>query len=291
MNKKGVTITIIVLLGIIALSVTGFLIYALTGDRDFNFLEGSSEMILEKEFMETEVNQINISALSANVKVESGNNEKIEVIIYGKPNDNPTVTINNRTLDIIDEKRFFCIGFCFAKKEIVVKIPNDFKKDIKISTASGNTIIDDILANLNVDTKSGNIKVGNFQDAKLKTMSGNIKAGSGINGDLSTVSGNIHATKLEKASLKTTSGNIEIEEILTSCDISSISGQIEATTINILENSKMSSTTGNIKITNTNELYFETSTTTGKVTINRNERNAKSVLKLSTISGNITVKN
>lgn len=198
--------------------------------------------------------------------------------------------------------------------------------DIKngdLKTTSGGIIVQDS-QNLNAKSTSGNIKTGNIEqiaqiqstsgkittgnitEANLKTTSGNLIAENIIKGNLQTTSGKIEVESLKEGETKSTSGKIEIGEtnniiaqntsggivinkVNGSCDLASKSGSIKIEELIISDNSSIKTTSGNVKVISGENMYIETSTNSGSVKINGNDRKAEVELKIQTTSGSIKI--
>ncbi len=68
-------------------------------------------------------------------------------------------------------------------------------------------------------------------------------------------------------------------------------GDVNIKNINLNQDSSIKNSFGDIEIGSTNNLYIEASTDLGDTKINKNQRKAKTTLKLENSCGDIKVKN
>jgi len=78
-----------------------------------------------------------------------------------------------------------------------------------------------------------------------------------------------------------------IEEIAKICDIKTISGEIDIEKVNLENNSKIETKSGDVEISKTDS-YIVTETTSGETRTSNNNRYSKTELYIKTISGDIT---
>ncbi len=188
-----------------------------------------------------------------------------------------------------------------------VRIEDDVKGKVTISTGGGNVSTENVFGKLNISTAGGNIKVGNVSgDLKVRTAGGDIKTGD-VNGKakISTAGGNIKAGSINgSAKISTAGGNIFIEKTGGDTKISTAGGNIKVTYVS--GNTELNTAGGNIKIegadgnveVNTGAGNIKLTNIKGSVSANTAAGNIYAELfpgrqsnsKLNTAIGNITLK-
>lgn len=316
MKSKGVKITLIIILSLIAIALISFMIYVIVNkDKDFKVkfsliaFGDNTEKIFEKEYNPEEIDSIHIDVSSSNVKIEKVDTDKIKIIAYGDKDERIKEIINERELSISKEntKIFIFAMFYWSREEIIVQIPNDCNEEFKIHTSSGNIIAPNLDSNnVQFETSSGKIECGNINKGELKSSSGNISVGNVTNLSAEASSGNIEIGTIGEGRIKTSSGKIivegakriqaeassgkiDINKIESYCNLTTSSGNIDVDSLNITENSYINAKSGNVMIKSKNDIYIETETGSGDADVKNNNRMAEMVLKINTTSGNINV--
>lgn len=209
------------------------------------------------------IDQINFSTKINDVKIIPSNINELRVVQYSskktKEKNLFTYKKQNNTLTIEDNYNEFCIGFCFninARYEIY--LPYTYTKDLNISGISNDIVIEqgDIkLNNLSLKTTSGDIKINSNAKAHsitLDTKSGEIKSShlKANNIKIQSISGDLNLETLisKDIYMHTISGEIEVNNLTGKLDIKTTSGDIEIDHFTIKDNSKISSTSGDIEI-------------------------------------------
>ena len=86
------------------------------------------------------------------------------------------------------------------------------------------------------------------------------------------------------------SGDIEINKVNKYLNLLAISGSVKINTLNIIDNSSISTTSGDVFVgNNLSNCYVEFSTISGSNHIEKSDRKSDIVLKVNTISGDIRV--
>lgn len=269
MIKESIKVTLLILLAAMLLGIMTIIIF---NKKIFSFDFKREELLLSKDYTIEEINKIEIDVESADIIVYESETENLKVKIYG--NDEKDFSVDNKHNELfIKSKKSVCIGICFGNEKIEVYVPTGYDKDIKITGESSDVVFNtSIIGNVDIETKSGDVSLRDVNNATLDLISGDIK----IN-------------KASDVKLKTISGDITIEEV-NNIDAETVSGDIKVSSINISKNGYIKSTSGNITIKNSNDVYFEANTVSGDIDINENNRLAEFVIKLKTTSGDISVK-
>lgn len=138
MKNKGLGITLIVLLAIIAIALISIMILAIVNkDKEFRIslfsIGDKTKLIYENKYDIREIEDIGINVASQNVKFVEGNENEIKVTIYGEENEKYNVNVENKKLKISRENKVFHI-FMFmswVKEEIVVELPKNYGGDTR----------------------------------------------------------------------------------------------------------------------------------------------------------------
>lgn len=267
MNKK---IWLIVVLAFLAVAIIGMMtLLILKVPININ---SEKKVILRQEFREDEISKINIDAESSDILVTTHDKDYFEVEVYGNEKDRVLATVDNYNLKVSHHGNTLCFGLCFGEKKIVVRVPKSASVEADISTASGDVEIPIYMNDMKIATASGDIKVGEAADV-----------------DLLSVSGDVKVRKVDKAVIKTTSGEIEVDAVSSVLEMKSVSGDIEVNHANLILDSSIQTTSGDVFVNVINNVYVNTKTTSGDVYVESNDRYAKTTLKVSTTSGDIKV--
>ncbi len=272
MNTHNLKIILIFILLFLIIILTGTLIFALNNKSfNFSFFKFEKEELIKTDSFDiNSINAIDINTIH-DVRFITTDEKEIEVKIFGSKNDKVDINLNNNILKINYNHHKVCFGFCFFNNYIEVHIPKNYNKDIDINTISGNIELDTFMASkLNLQTTSGEIKLGVFN--KVNAVS---------------VSGDIDIESVNIAEIKTTSGDININSINDSFELITTSGNIDINNIVLKKNSKIKTVSGDVVIKKKNDIYIESNTTSGDINIKNNNRLAETILNIKTVSGNI----
>lgn len=167
----------------------------------------------------------------------------------------------------------------------ITSLPNG---NIDVESRSGNVRCGNV-KNAKIITTSGNINIENAEEARLEATSGNIKAGDIKNAQIKTTSGGIVAENTGRILARVSSGNIKLESVSEHCELSTKSGSIRIEDCNLTENSSIQATSGGVHIHRLNDVYVDAKATSGSVKIENNDRKSDIELKINTTSGSIKV--
>ena len=281
MSNKSLTITLIVILSVFALVITGGLVFILVKGEDFRFVINNDvavnmNLVDSYETKIEEVDKIYLNLVSTDVEIKESENEKILLEYYSNKENNAKIEYSNNTIKLDEQNyRTTCIGFCNIRRKVILYLPKEYKNEIEIITVSGDI-------NSEIDLTENK--------TKIETTSGDVKIKSVDNIDIKTISGDVKVENTKNIDVKTTSGDIEIKDVQETLNIKTISGDVTIDTLSIKEQSNINTTSGDVKIkTNETNCYVEVETTSGDKNINSSDRKSDIVLKVKTISGDISV--
>lgn len=131
----------------------------------------------------------------------------------------------------------------------------------------------------------------NNQNLNIKTISGDVSVQKAENAKIETTSGDIEINEVNRLNAKSVSGEIIIKFLKSKCNLKTTSGDIEIDNLELLDDSDITSISGDIEINKNLGAYIKTETLSGEVNVENNDRYAKNELKIKTTSGDIEVEN
>lgn len=296
--RKGIIITLIVILSLLAVSATIFLVSALASGGKMNkewnlginmgFMDEKNLQIRkEEEFDLTGMEEVRVKLASSDVHIYKSENGKLKVV--QKSSNEPEQdelfcsNITNNTISIIENLKvkfkFFSFGTSWSSYDIYV--PEEYVGNLTIQTASGSIQIATNLNtnNLTLKSTSGSLKVEKDltlkENLNLQTTSGSIKIEgkqTANNGTLKSTSGSIQIDKqteiTQVLTISTVSGSIKSEELITanSSKISSTSGSIKLACLITEKDSSFSTVSGGIQLSDFKG-YGTLSSTSGSIRV------------------------
>lgn len=208
-----------------------------------------------------EIDEIEVDALSAKIKVESTDGEAI-VAEYENTTDKPELcaVLCGKRLTLKEQFKLSYIGSKFGESTIMVKLPKKLYKLLRIKTASGGADITDSAVTAEsfmLNTASGEIKIGAFfENIKVKTASGSVtvenptdKAAKRV--EVAAASGNVTVKgyKAEKFSISSISGKTEYLGASGDGDINVTSGNINVEYADWSGDLKIGAVSGKVNVT------------------------------------------
>lgn len=261
--KKNNTliITTIVFLTLVSCALIGIMIMGIRNDfsHSFFYSEREERMIYQKTYNTDMIENININAKTSDMYIRSTSENEIKVRIYGEDEDLATSTLKDRQLNIKkSSEHHFCFGFCsYQTEKVVLYIPEKFSGILNITTNTGDINIEDFEnLNLIIDSDVGDIEIGKIKNSKIESNIGDV--------DIDEI--------IENANIKTDTGDITIKKFI------------------VKANSTIETGIGDVSVLHISDAYIDASTNIGEVSIKRNNRHAKYDLKITSDTGDITVK-
>ncbi len=205
-NNRGLLITLIVLLCVIALLLSGILVFAMTGgthslSKMHSILPSKMVTIFDQSYNANEIKNISIDSDVGDITVKTTNDGTIRLVADGFSSNNFSAEANGETLNVssteIKGRKFF--NAMRQGANIVLYIPKDFDA-LRITSSFGDVdIVDELNTKLTVENNMGDI------DAKM--LGGSF--------DIHTDMGNIDIERTditENSSATTNMGDIEIDK-------------------------------------------------------------------------------
>lgn len=203
------------------------------------------------------VENLKILSNAGDIEIKESTDKKIHITVYGENPDELKVTLNNNELNIdFSEYTKKFIAFNFYTNDIIVYIPKEYSKQI------------------NINSKYGDCKILDLENATIS-----------INQDC----GDIELGKVKNITIDSKYGDIDINTILNKCNLESDCGDININKAEIKEDSSIESNLGDIKISETNDIYVDAKTDLGDTKVNTNNRHSEITLKIQNDCGDIKV--
>lgn len=295
---KSSVIIKVFLLGIIALSLLLIMIAILFGNGKFcsffwSFGKYDKVELYNETFDVADIEKLDLNLIAFDVTIRNSEDDNVRVIINGKEDRKDKISIDNDSNVLkINESQWksICLGFCFSNDEVIIYLPKDFNKEIKIKNTSGDiTFLDSYLSNMDIQSVSGDIIILEALNLKIKSVSGEVTITKGDNIEVNTTSGDISVDKALVSKISSVSGDIRIGKT-GNVELNTISGDIDIDDLVVEGTSNIETKSGEVKIDRINETYVETKTTSGDVSISYNDRKSENTLNIKTISGDIVVR-
>lgn len=254
--SRGLKISLITFLSLITILLIVFFVALLNNSVRFDFNKNYKDVVLDKIY-ENNIDKVTIKSNGANINIKTSSDDKIRVVIKGIA-EKTTVSESNNELIItsnVKKCNFLCVNHKIAK--IDVYLPSDYNKKIVI------------------DSKMGDIKVGNFGKASL-------------NVDLNF--GDINVNNINKITAKNDFGDIEIGKVNYYLNIKEECGDIKIDVADLKKSSKIKNSLGDIEINKINDIYIDAKTSLGDTEIASNNRHSDIILTIKNSCGDIEVK-
>ena len=294
-NNRGLIITLIVLLSILAIGLSIFLGAFLTGNHSFHttfFKYKTSNELLVDEYYDEAYTKLKIASDSSDVTVHESTDNRTHVIIYGDK-DLLEFTNDDGYLKIILEEEK-CFGFCFnlTKDSIEVYLPKEQLENIDIDVNYGNVTIGNFEnADMNIKEDCGNVEIASGKNIDVKNNYGNIEIDHAKEVNLKDDCGDIKVGEVDDAIIDNNLGKIKVTKINNYLDIVDDCGDIILDSVNLNKDSKVVNNLGSIIINDTNDIYIDAKTDLGDTKINNNNRHSDITLKIKNDCGDIKVNN
>lgn len=248
-NNKGLIITVIVLLSIIVLLLTGFMGYVIfTNGSHLGFFDWNREtkVIYDESFDSNDISKMVITSELGDIDIKQSNDDKIRVVANGYDeklfkltNEGNTITVSSTT--------------SYHKTKVFNPFGNyrNIGIDIDIYLPSG------YLETLDISSNLGDVEIETLTniDLKVKCDMGDIKAES--------ISG--------KFDLNTDMGNVKIEQININADSSAMTSM------------------GDVEIEHTNDIKINYSTSMGECEVKNNNSSSDITLTAETSMGDVEI--
>lgn len=297
MKNNGIIITLIIILSIIIIGLIVFLCLVLNGRLHFgfkNFGVKSKKVIFDTSYEVESIDNLEILSKSGDVNFEESTDGRIRVLVYGENENDLNVDLSQNKLKVnYSNYKKINFGFNFYLNDIIIYIPKEYSKQINVDMNYGDIkAIDLENATINIKEDCGDIKLGKVRDIDIKNSYGDIDIE--LVSDNARIEANCGDIKLGKAKdieIENNYGDINIGLISNKFKIEADCGDIKLDKVEVLENSSIKSSLGNVKIKETNDIYIDAKTHLGDIKVNTNNRHSDIILKIDSDCGDIKVGN
>ncbi|MCI9000575.1 MAG: DUF4097 domain-containing protein [Clostridia bacterium] len=295
MKKVGIIILILILISMV-IGLCKLLVFSIHHNSWNWFMGfGNSGGVRKEENIRKEqkidiadVTKINLEFKSSDLNVFFTEDNQIRVVQYAfqelSEEDLFRVNKTSSSINISEYNKprfhFFYFGFIDGMAYDVY-IPKNYEGSLEMKAISGDIEVNENLKfeDLVISSTSGDIKMGNVEakSIQVETTSGDIKLQK-LTEDtlkLKSVSGDITVEEAHGTiEAKTTSGSIEVQKIEGKVEFSSISGDIKSDDFKITGNSKIKTTSGNVRtyLNQESNCEIQTKSVSGNITL-PNRRN------------------
>lgn len=294
MKNRVVTIILIILLSLVAISLAGVLVFTLSGKTKFakGFNYKLSEELIYNEIAE-EVNNIYINSSASEINISKSEDNNFKVVVYGDKSDKLNVSNDGGVLKLSYEQKS-CVGICLNNKigKIEVYVPEDFENTINVENDYGDILIDEFKnATLNIDEDAGNVIVKEALNVKVKNDYGNIEIDKADSINVDEDSGTVKIGEVSILIANNDYGDIKVDKINKYVEVKLDCGEVDINNLFITENSSIKNDLGTIKIGNTSEIYIDAKTDLGNIKVNNNFNKSDITLTLRNNCGDININN
>ncbi len=294
-KNRGLIITLILVLSVLALVILGFLVFLLTRSRHFGYFNFgnsiSKELVLEESY-ESNFEQIVVDTSSAEVEIKTSTDDQIKVLLYGDKDRVNVHTQDGKLKVTVKGKK--CFGFCLNQKvdKVELYVPETFAKEIEINNNYGDISVGSFpQANIIVEEDCGDVFIQSGNEVKVNNNFGDIEIEEVNVAHVKESAGDVTIGSVQDATIHNSYGDIKVREVLNFMDIKQDCGDVKVEKALLNKNSKIENHLGDIKIGETNEIYIEAKTSLGDTKINQNYHKADITLKISNSCGSIKVDN
>ncbi|ABV63620.1 MULTISPECIES: LiaG family protein [Bacillus] len=208
------------LIGLICILVGVFLMIGMLFKNEnlFHLSFSREKPVTTASAKKDEIDQLDISLSGFRVKVQPENRSDISVMVVGGKGKMYAEQTGS-TFNVRAENKGFLFFTSFEKGELLVKIPTDYHKNVKITGGSGVSEID------------GEGKLS-LEDVILKSTSGNLNAEnfSANNVEIKATSGRLSASHIDakNSDIGATSGRVDIKDVKGEMQLEMTSGRLTA---------------------------------------------------------------
>lgn len=287
--NKGVTIFLIVFLSLLATGLVVLFVILLKGNFNFSFKFGYSDNKIESKTYDS-IEDLKVYSNVADIFIEHSEDDKVLVELYSDNADEYYVKEANGNLEVKLDEKNRTFNFLTPQSKIVIKLPKDYDKSIKVDTKTSDIKLDDYEnATLDIENKTGDLAAGNVKTLKISVDTGDIKINNLETINATVTTGDVNVGSCVDAYITTTTGDIKVDNITNKVDIKATTGDIRISNVNVNENSTISTTTGDVRVDTLTGAYVEATSKTGDIKVNNNDRKSEFEIKISTKTGDINV--
>lgn len=263
-------ITIFVFLILVLLLVIIFLFKKITNLK----LENSKPkvQVVTKKYAINNYEDIVFDFRNANVKFELTDSEKLIIKQKGKTGMYLINVSSNRNKLTLKEKQ----TNYFLKTKFTIYIPRIYEEKIDIINAFSNIEICSLENEIEINNNAGNLNIKDVKDITIENVSGTISINK----------------VYENIDFNSSTGDLTINSLTGKCNITTITGDVKINKFEILSNSFLETTSGdiNIKVDKNSICKLKVKNQSGENKINKKKCNNKNnLLEIKNITGNVNI--
>lgn len=290
-NNKSITIVLIVVLIILAVSILSFMFKLMKGNFNFGGYNVSNDLVLD-EVYDINFSKLEVESDASDIIIKHSDSNKYRVVIYGDEKYTSVDTFDSELRVYSKAKK--CFGFCFNQNiaKIEIYIPKDFDKKIDVKNKYGNINIANFEnSNISIEEDCGDVFIKSGNKVTVNNNYGNIEVDTAKDVVIREKCGDVKIDTVDNADIENEYGDIKVNSVNNYMDIKNSCGNIKIEHTNIKEDSYLKCDLGDININSTNEIYIDAKTSLGDTKIENNYRSSEITLKIDNSCGNIRVRN
>ena len=275
--NKTKTIVLIILLSVLCILLLGFMIAVLCGVFPiwkFNFgISKVSEKLAFEEVYDTHFQEIFVDVSVGNIEVLPSNDSRVHVAIFSDHELFDIDAIDSSLSIVFSEEEGF--HFSFPKSRDLVRIYLPDTSNIKISLTAD----------------YGNIKVRSFPNASfdINANMGDVSVSQADSLFVDSDMGDVSIGEVCSLTVTQDTGDIEVANVTEKVSIDSEMGNVSIEKLNLVKDSKIILSLGDLEITSITNAYVDATTDLGDVEIKNNNREAAYVLTVESDMGDVSI--
>lgn len=295
MKNRALLIVLIVILSITSVLLLGGMIFLLNNNtnkgRLFNFrLSNVSQKLVVDEEYENNFERILIDAKASDINIKRTSGERVRVVVYGEGKDT-FVNTNSGDL-IVQSKRKACTFFCLARTidKIIIYLPSDFTKKVKITNNYGDIEIDKFNeANFEIESDFGDVDILGAQNINVRSDFGDIEILEAKDVFINSSAGDIDIDTVEALQVQNDFGDIDVKRISNSLKLESDSGDITLKDVILKKSSSIKNGYGDIEINYIRDVNVNADTGLGDEKVRNSDSQSNIYLNIENGCGDIFV--
>lgn len=292
--NKGVAITFIVILSILAIILTGGFILLLRGNftwSSFNISLGAySEKLVESKTF-TSAEEINLDTKAIDIYVEVSNDENITAELYSEKDVDYSFTNEDDKVNLkAYMNNYISFGIFTKSPKLVVKLPKELAAKFTIDSKVGDIHINSFESlKPFIKNTTGDIKIEKVEEATIDVGTGDVKINDVKVLNVKQNTGDIKVQNVDTVEVNASIGDVKIQNVNNKVNITNGTGDIKIENATLTENSNITNRTGDIKINNLTGAYIEADNKVGDIKVNNNDRHLEITCTIHTNTGDIRV--
>lgn len=276
-TNKTKTIVLIILLSILCMLLLGFMIAVLCGVLpiwNFNFGTSKvSENLAFEEVYDINFQEISVDVSVGNIEVLPSNDSRVHVAIYSDYELFDIDDTKSRLSIIFSEEEGFHFSFPKSRDLVRIYLPDTSNIEVFLATDYGDvSVLDFSNTNFDINANMGDISVTQANSLSIASEMGDVSIGDVCKLTVTQDMGDIEVANVtEKVSIDSEMGNVSIEKL------------------NLVKDSKIILSLGDLEITSITNAYVDATTDLGDVEIKNNNREAAYVLTVESDMGDVSI--